>query len=79
VTTDRLNLRPGPGTEFNPRVGVVEVGQILQVVGRNEDSSWLQVAVLDANEELVLTGWVSTDFITCTGDVDNAPVVELEE
>jgi hypothetical protein len=76
VTTDRLNLRAGPGTSFNPPVGVLELGEIVQVTGRNEDFTWLQVAVLDETLAPVLTGWVTADFVFCVGPIEDAPVVQ---
>ena len=79
VTTDRLNLRPGPGTNFNPPITVLEIGALLVAIGRNNDSSWLQVSVLEDNLSLGDMGWVSSDFIFCVGpDVEDLPVVEVE-
>ena len=78
VITDRLNLRPGPGTEFNPPIDVLETGDLLVVIGRNDDASWLQVAVLDVNLEIESIGWVSAEFVFCVGEINDAPVVEVE-
>lgn len=78
VITDRLNLRPGPGTNYAPPIDVLEIGEILVAVGRNADGSWLQVAVLDDNLAAENVGWVSTSFVFCVGDVDTMPVVEVE-
>ena len=78
VTTDRLNLRPGPGTNFNPPIDVLELGDLLIVIGRNGDSSWLQVQLLDVDLAVEATGWVSADFLFCVGEVNDAPVVEVE-
>lgn len=78
VTAERLNLRPGPGTNFTPPVDVLESGELIVVVGRNADSSWLQVAVLDVNLEVENTGWVSADFVFCVGEIDDAPVVDVQ-
>jgi hypothetical protein len=76
VITDRLNLRPGPGTNFTPIIDVLEIGELLVVVGRNDDSSWLQVEVLDENLIIENTGWVSAEFVFCVGDINDAPVIE---
>jgi WD40 repeat protein len=76
VIADRLNLRPGPGTSFNPPVTVVETGEILVVTGRNADSSWLQVVVLDDALKPAFEGWVSADFVFCVGEIDDAPVMQ---
>lgn len=79
VITDRLNLRPGPGTNFNPVIQVLEIGELLVVTGRNEDGSWLQVDWLDANLNVAATGWVSADFVFCIGEIEDAPVVEVAQ
>lgn len=78
VTTDRLNLRAGPGTNFDPPLAVLESGEIVVGIGRNADSTWLQVVVLDENLEPEITGWVSVDFLFCVGDIESAPVVQVE-
>ncbi len=52
------NLRAGPGVEFELLGGTV-TGQVLTVVGRNADASWLR---------LDNTGWVRADLVA------NAPL-----
>ena len=78
VTIDRLNLRPGPGTNFNPPLTVLDTAAFLVAVGRNADSSWLQVVVLDDTWVVAYTGWVSADYVFCVGDLSAVPVVEVE-
>jgi hypothetical protein len=75
VITDRLNLRPGPGTQFDPPIDVLVTGDLLVVIGRNADSTWLQVALLDVNLDVEAVGWVSAEFVFCVGEVGDAPVV----
>jgi WD40 repeat protein len=76
VTAERLNLRPGPGTTFNPPLTTLDAGASLILVGRNADASWLQVTELDVDLDSGFTGWVSTDFVSCTGEINYLPVVE---
>lgn len=76
VTSEHLNMRPGPGTQYNPPVTVLNTGDLLVVTGRNDDASWLQANLVDANLQPTATGWVSTKFLFCLGDVKTAPVVE---
>jgi hypothetical protein len=43
-TTNQIaNLRNGPGTDFDV-VGTAEVGDVLEVIGQNEDGTWLALA-----------------------------------
>ena len=74
---ERLNLRPGPGTQFNPPIRALESGEIVVGVGRTPDSSWLLVGVLDSETfEPVEAGWVSAEYLFCVGDIATLPVVE---
>ena len=77
VITERLNLRPGPGVEFNPPIRTLELGEMLVGVGRNADSSWLLVGVLDPETFTpVDAGWVSAGFVFCVGDLASLPITE---
>ncbi len=53
-----LRIRRGPGTN-QARVAVFPAGTTATVIGRNADSSWLQIR-LDSGTE----GWVAADFVT---------------
>lgn len=57
-----LNVRGGPGTNFDA-LSRIPAGSVVQIVGRTNDSSWLQV---NANG---VTGWVSAQFGSISGDV----------
>ncbi|NJM42698.1 MAG: SH3 domain-containing protein, partial [Anaerolineae bacterium] len=47
VTNDTVNVRSGPGTLYL-RLGEVKKGQVINVVGRNDDGSWLQIEFTSA-------------------------------
>lgn len=64
-----VNLRSGPGTDYNI-VGTLLVGQSLEIVGRNPDSSWWQVSAPDG------VCWVSASVVTVNNINDEIPVVE---
>jgi len=68
VSTDQLNLRGGPGTEFD-RVTRLPLGEVMNVIGRNTDSSWYQV-----KRTAGTLGWVSAQYVGVTGDCSRAPV-----
>lgn len=77
VLAERLNLRPGPGTQFNPPIRVLEAGEILVGIGRTADSTWVLVGVLDAETFAPIdAGWASADYLFCVGDINTLPVVE---
>ncbi|MFQ5614159.1 MAG: DUF3048 domain-containing protein [Anaerolineae bacterium] len=65
VNSDNVNLRGGPGTNY-ARLGQVQTGQAVEVVGRNADSSWWQICCpLEDGRE----SWISAEFL----DVDAPP------
>lgn len=69
VIVDRLNVRSGPGTNFN-RVGAVTNGEALVVTGQFNNCSWLQV-VTPAGVE----GWVSgsSQYVTLNARCADIP------
>jgi hypothetical protein len=67
-----LNLRSGPGTNYSV-VGRLSEGDTVKIIGRNEDSSWLQV------ESEAGTAWITADpsLVKIEGqELSALPVVE---
>lgn len=69
VVVDRLNVRSGPGTNFN-RVGAVTSGEALVVTGQFSNCAWLQI-VTPAGVE----GWVSgnSQYVTLNARCTDIP------
>ena len=66
---DVVNLYTGPGSEFEV-FGVLPVGQVLEIVGRNLDSTWWQVTSPNG------VAWVEASSVT-TQNVDaNIAIVD---
>lgn len=56
-----MNVREGPGTNFDPPIGSIPVGGVFYVLEGPECSpryAWYRVEYIRANGE-VLTGWVA--------------------
>jgi uncharacterized protein YraI len=68
VTASFLNVRGGPGANF-PILTRLSNGAALNLVGRNAESSWAQVAIPGGAQ-----GWVSTRYIAASVLIDNLPV-----
>ena len=49
---------------------------MFNAIGRNEESNWIQVSVADLPSGY---GWVSTDYVTVEGQLEQLPVVEEME
>ena len=70
VNTQYLNVRSGPSTAFD-KVASVYYGQILYMLNRIEDSSWLRVRL--GNGQI---GWVYTTYVNAPWHViANLPVL----
>jgi serine protease Do len=69
VLAPTLNVRAGPGTNYN-RIGAVNRGAILTVTGQVENCSWFQV-VTPAGD----AGWVSggAQYVTLNGACSDIP------
>jgi len=76
VTVVRLNVRSGPGTNFDI-VGTASNGDLVQLLARNEEGTWWALCCVG---EANVPGWVSAQFIRPTGsrtETSNAlPIVE---
>ena len=72
VQADRLNVRSGPSTAY-ARIGQLEAGAEVDIVGRNEEGTWWQI-VYSAGDEG--RAWVSAEYIATDIGVGDIPVVE---
>jgi uncharacterized protein YraI len=70
VTTASLNVRSGPGTAYS-RLGQVTNGHTSDVLGRNDDNSWILINYSGGK------GWVSATYAQIEGDIDSVEVVEV--
>lgn len=71
VNTGALNVRSGPSPSYSI-VTVVNQGNVLTLLGRNEDSTWAYIQTPNA-----ILGWVnaSSDFITPSVAINTLPLV----
>jgi hypothetical protein len=69
VTVSDVNLRSGPGTEYDIIAGLNQ-NQALTVTGRLDDTTWLQV-----NTEQGQEGWVAAGFVELNLPPDPIPTV----
>lgn len=68
VTNATIRIRKGPGTQYEAIDGLVS-GTCMQVLGRNQDSSWVYM-VSEENK----AGWVSASLLTITGNVNRVSI-----
>lgn len=64
----RLNVRSGPSVGYSVIAVLVE-GQQVALIGRNPNSTWLQIRLNDT-----LTGWVNAAYIQTSATISGLPV-----
>lgn len=67
VTTFRLNVRRGPGTQYGV-IDKINLNETYPVVGRSEDTLWVQISGPSG------TGWVAKTYMSLSGDINALPV-----
>jgi len=68
ITDSAIRIRQGPGTDFEVIGGLVS-GACIQILGRNQDASWVYI-VTEENE----AGWVAAWLLTIDGDITRVPL-----
>jgi hypothetical protein len=72
ITTGFLNVRRGPGTDY-PVIGQLQQNDVVEIVGKNADSSWLQIVY---PTDTIGRGWISASYAQLRGSPAFIPVVE---
>jgi hypothetical protein len=72
ITARVLNVRRGPGTNY-PVIGQLQQDDVVEIVGRNADSSWLQIVYPSGT---IGRGWISARYARVSGSLASIPVVE---
>ncbi|MGV1037967.1 MAG: SH3 domain-containing protein [Candidatus Nanopelagicales bacterium] len=70
VTTDALNVRTGPGTNY-PKTGLLRKGDQVVVTGRTESGDWLAVTLADGKK-----GWVAASLVKLDVPVSGITVAQ---
>ncbi len=70
VTADNLNVRSGPGLDYDV-VAVISEGSSYPALGRNDDGSWVEI---DADGTIA---WVSAEWVEVAPSVDDLMVVDM--
>ncbi|MCL4804686.1 MAG: SH3 domain-containing protein [Anaerolineae bacterium] len=71
VSASSLNLRTGPHVSYTAVAYLME-GEEIQMVGRNRDSSWVQIELYNGYR-----GWVNASYIRPTVDITALPIVDV--
>jgi hypothetical protein len=72
ITAGVLNVRKGPGTNY-PAIGQLKQNDVVEIVGKNADSSWLQIVY---PTDTIGRGWISASYAQVRGSPAFIPVVE---
>lgn len=68
VNTGALNVRSGP-TIQNSVVAVIQQGTVVGLIGRNSNSSWVQVRLSNGQ-----TGWVNASYVQANTTINSLPI-----
>ncbi len=68
VNTPLVNVRSGPGTQFQV-ITMVERGQEFDIVGKNPAGTWWQICCVEGQ-----TAWIIGEYVDTDGPVDGVPV-----
>jgi hypothetical protein len=73
VAESGLNLRYGPGVVYDPPIGYLSEGDVLDIIGRITTNEWVQVIALGTGKE----GWISasSEYVQINLDLKTIPVV----
>ncbi|MBL8153115.1 MAG: SH3 domain-containing protein, partial [Anaerolineae bacterium] len=63
-----INVRSGPGLEYNPPIGSLAAGQSAVVLAINPKGDWYKIQYYDGE------GWVGRMYVTTQGDISGLPV-----
>ncbi len=69
IATGALNVRTGPGLQYNA-ITVVFQGQVVTLLGRVQDNSWVKVRLSNGTE-----GWVNASLLQPSVAISSLPVV----
>lgn len=67
-----VSLRAGPGTEYD-RIDVLQPGQVVGVLARNEGTSWVYIRLAVGK-----TGWVSSGFVNADASFLLLPIANAQ-
>ncbi len=71
INTGALNVRTGPGFGF-ARLGVLHGGEVVPIIGRTQDGTWLQVHTSFGD------GWVNIIYVITQDYFGSAPVTSSQ-
>lgn len=73
VVNQNVNVRQGPSLAY-PIIGQATAGDLYDIIGRNEASTWWKVCCYDGQEV-----WIFATLVTPFGSVEGIPVVSVPQ
>ncbi|MFC1878430.1 SH3 domain-containing protein [Chloroflexota bacterium] len=72
VNVDLINVHSGPALRY-PVIAEITYGEVLRILGRNAQKTWLYVLIPDD-----LAGWILVEEVEGNFDLDSLPVIQFE-
>jgi len=63
-----VNIRSGPGVEFQPPIGSIPAGEVAEIVARTAAADWYKIRYQG------IEGWVLGELVVVIGDLNRIPV-----
>jgi uncharacterized protein YraI len=71
IAVSAANLRSGPGTAYD-RLGILATGDVVSIVGRTGDGSWLKVEVDQSGQ----SGWILARLVETPESMETLPILD---
>jgi serine/threonine protein kinase/uncharacterized protein YraI len=68
--SETMNVRSGPGLEFDPPIGSFRQGETTEILAVSLDEEWLKVRFEDGEDGV---GWVFAPYVEIDGDLSKLP------
>ena len=72
VGIELINVHSGPALRY-PVIAEITYGEVLRILGRNEQKTWLYVLIPDDR-----AGWILVEEVEGNFDLDSLPVIRFE-
>lgn len=72
VNVDLIKVHTGPADHF-PVIAEITYGEVLRILGRNVQKTWLYVLIPDDR-----AGWILVEEVEGNFDLDGLPVIQIE-
>ncbi len=71
ITLTSANLRSGPGTDYDPPIGLIPADEDVEIIAVDPTGDWLKIRYLDRES------WIRADLVQTSVDLFTMPIVAV--